>query len=99
MATGCFDPKDNVLRQFRNYFALIGIKALAQDHNDKKWSARVFCYSWDIEQIKTFKENLITDLKIEYIVIDKLHRYRPKGFFQRLLFGNKRNFFKLEKIK
>ena len=98
MATGCFDPKDNELRQFRDYFALTGIEALIQDHS-KKWSARVFCYSCDIEQIKTFKENLITDLKIEYIVIDKLHRYRPKGFFQRLLFGNKRNFFKLEKIK
>ena len=90
------DKKDKTLKQFRDFFYFTDIDALIQDHA-KGRPARVFCHSYDMGRIKAFKENLGTDLKIEYVAIDKLHRYRPKGLIAKLLFSKKRNFFKLGK--
>lgn len=93
--SGEFLPMDKVIRDLKNCFNLTDTDAMVQ--RGKGWSVRVFCYSKDIDDIAKFAENLDSELRVEFIAVDKLNRYRPDSAIAKFLLGKKRNLFKLSK--
>lgn len=97
-ATGWFDPMERRIEELYKLYSEHGIQTIIQSKGKHKWEVIVFCKFSDIPKLRNLVAMDVTsDMGFEFIAVDKLRRYRPKGFIEKIFLFNKRNLFKLAK--